>query len=250
MTIAKTDEKKTAANAARARSKQLDKLQALLKIKFRNKRILNIALTHSSYINEHQLTSEYNERLEYLGDSVLGLVVNEYLYRRFENYKEGELARIKSVVVSESVLSVVAGKLNLGNFLLMGKGEETTGGRERPSILANTLEAVIGAYYLDGGLKAVRHFILRFIKEYIEDNACREHDPKTALQEYAQKKYKEPPEYRITDETGPDHNKQFTVSLYIIGKRISSGTGSSKRKAEMNAAAEAMKKIEQGDANI
>lgn len=231
------------------RNKQLDKLQSLLKIKFRDKQMLNEALIHRSYLNENHPEFKDNERLEYLGDSVLALVVNEYLFKRFADYHEGELAKIKAVVVSEEILSMSASRLNLGSFLLMGRGEELNGGRERASILANTLEAVIGAYYLDSGLKAVRGFILGFIKEHIErtDSMTYQRDPKTALQEYVQKKYKERPEYLLKTESGPDHNKRFGVALLVKGREISFGTGSSKRKAEMEAASTALKKIEKGD---
>ena len=234
------------------REEQLSKLQTALGIKFKNKKMLNQALIHRSYLNEHSHGLSDNERLEYLGDSVLGFVVNEYLFKRFENYNEGELAKIKSVVVSENVLSEAAIELGIGPFLLMGKGEDVTGGRERTSILANALEAIIGAYYLDSGFKDMRRFVLGFLKKHIEriNSMTYQRDPKTALQEYVQKKYKGRPVYEVVAETGPDHNKEFSVRLLINGKEVITGIGGSKRKAEVNAAASALRKIEKGDANI
>lgn len=236
----------------RSRVRQLEKLQFLLGIKFKDKRMLERALIHRSYLNEHFPELPDNERLEYLGDSVLGLIVNEYLFKHFEDYQEGELAKIKSVVVSEDVLAEVAHDLNIGSFLLMGKGEESTGGRLRASILANTLEAIIGAYYLDSGLRDSRRFVLGFLKKHIDriDRMTYQRDPKTTLQEYVQKKYKERPLYEVVGETGPDHNKEFRVRLVIKGKEIMTGSGSSKRKAEMSAAAAVLKMIEKGDVSI
>ncbi|MCL2025353.1 MAG: ribonuclease III [Leptospirales bacterium] len=236
----------------KSREEELDKLQAILGIKFNDKRMLNQALIHRSYLNEHSLGLPDNERLEYLGDSVLGLVVNEYLFKRFESYNEGELAKIKSVVVSENTLSEAAIELGIGQFLLMGKGEDITGGRERSSILANALEAIIGAYYLDSGFKDLRRFVLGFLKKHIEriNSMTYQRDPKTTLQEYVQKKYKARPVYEVISESGPDHSKEFNVRLLINDKEIITGVGGSKRKAESAAAASVLRKIEKGDINI
>ena len=227
------------------RLRQINKLQSILKIKFRNKSLLNRALTHRSYLNEAGPGARDNERLEYLGDSVLALVVNEYLFKRFEKYPEGDLAKIKSAVVSEATLFKVARELNLGSFLLMGKGEELSGGRARPSILANSLEAVIGALYLDSGLKDCKKLVLSLLKSDIEriDSMESYRDPKTTLQEYVQKKYRERPLYEIIAESGPDHQKQFTVRLVVAGKSVAEGTGASKRGAEMEAARKALEMI-------
>jgi ribonuclease-3 len=239
-------------NDKKSRDERLDALQAVLGIKFKDKRALNQALVHRSYLNEQSLKISDNERLEYLGDSVLGLVVNEYLFKRFDDYDEGKLAKIKAVVVSEDILSKAAVELRLGEFLLMSKGEALTGGRKRASILANAVEAVIGAYYLDSGFKEARRFVLGFLEKYIEqvDNMTYQRDPKTALQEYVQKKYKERPVYEVVVETGPDHNKEFVVRLLVNGKEIITGSGGSKRKAEMSAAAAVLLKIEKGDVSI
>jgi len=234
----------------KSRYRQLDKLQGVLKIKFRDRIFLNRALVHRSYINESESEVRDNERLEYLGDSVLGLIVNEYLFKHFEDYHEGDLAKIKSVVVSEDILAQVAQELNLGSYILMGRGEEMSGGRNRASILANTLEAIIGAFYLDSGLKESRKFVLLLLKQHIDriDNLTYQRDPKTTLQEYVQKKYKERPIYEVVEERGPDHQKEFFVRLVINGKEVTRGSGSSKRKAEMHAANIALKKIDKGDA--
>jgi ribonuclease-3 len=234
------------------RYRQLSKLQSITRVKFKNKSLLNRALTHRSYINEAGPNASDNERLEYLGDSVLALIVNEYLIKRFEDYVEGDLAKIKSAVVSEATLSKVANGIKLGGFILMGKGEEQSGGRLRPSILANTLEAVIGALYLDSGLKVSKRFVLSLLKADIEriDSLSSFRDPKTTLQEYVQKKYRERPEYVVIQETGPDHQKEFTVRLVVHGREISVGTGHSKRRAEAEAAKHALEKMEEGDFSI
>lgn len=234
------------------RSKHIDTLQKVIHVKFKNKSLLMKAMTHRSYVNESGKNVCDNERLEYLGDSVLGLVVNEYLYKHFEDYQEGMLAKIKSAVVSEASLSKIARKINLGSFILMGKGEEQSGGRDRASILANTLEAVIGALFLDSGLKMARIFVLDIIRDEIDaiNNLTYLRDPKTTLQEYVQKKYKERPIYEVIAERGPDHKKEFTVKLIINGQEIVTGEGPSKRKAEMNAAKTSLKRIEEGDLEI
>jgi len=235
------------------RLKQLAMVQSLLHLKFKDKNILNRALIHRSYVNESSAGKiKDNERLEYLGDSVLGLVVNEYLFKRFEDYPEGDLAKIKSAVVSEPTLAKVAREMKIGNYLLMGKGEELSGGRDRSSILANSFEALIGAVYLDQGLKECRNFILSLLKKDIEriDRMTYLRDPKTTLQEYVQKKYKERPVYEVVEEKGPDHKKEFIVRLVINGVEVSKGTGSSKRKAEMTAAEHILKKIDKGMAEF
>lgn len=230
----------------------IDRLQKVIHVKFKNKNLLKRALTHRSFVNESGGATTDNERLEYLGDSVLGLVVNEYLYREFEEYREGELAKIKSAVVSEATLAKLARSADLGRFIFMGRGEEHSGGRDRSSILANTVEAIIGALYLDSGLKECRKLVLSLLRDEIGrvNNLTYLRDPKTALQEYVQKKYKERPVYRVIDERGPDHQKEFTVSLVINGREVVTGEGPSKRKAEMNAARASLKKIEAGDLDI
>jgi ribonuclease-3 len=227
---------------------QLSRIQKMLRVRFRDISLLERALTHRSFANEHTNGAFDNERLEYLGDSVLGLIVNEYLFKRFENYLEGDLAKIKSTVVSEETLSYVAVDIGLGEFLLLGKGEELSGGRNRPSILANTVEALIGAIYLDLGLKRAKDCVLILLKKYIEQINRMEHlrDPKTALQELVQKRFKEKPVYEIVAEIGPDHQKEFTVRLIVNGREILLGRGSSKRRAEMDAARTALEMVYDG----
>lgn len=242
----KSSQKKEIERVRKSRTRQLAKLESILNIKFNDRRILDIALTHRSFINETGNEVKDNERLEHLGDSVLGFIISEYLFKRFQEYQEGNLAKIKSVIVSDESLAVVSSNLHIGGFILMGKGEEHSGGRERISILANTLESLIGAIYLDRGLKQSRKFILKHFKQKIENvsNQATLTDPKTRLQEYVQKKYKKSPVYEVTDEIGPAHQKEFVVKLVIDGREVSSGRGGSKRKAEMKAARDALKNIE------
>ncbi|MDY6932646.1 MAG: ribonuclease III [Spirochaetota bacterium] len=234
------------------RDRQLNKLQDVIKVKFRDKSLLNRALTHRSYVNEAGFDMKDNEKLEYLGDSVLALVVNEYLFKRYEDYLEGDLAKIKSAVVSEATLAKVASEVKLGYFILISKGEERSGGRDRPSILANTLEAIIGAIYLDSGLKESKKFVLALLKRDIEriDNLSYLRDPKTTLQEFVQKRYKERPSYVVIKENGPDHKKEFTVKLVIHGRDMSIGVGSSKGKAELEAAKKVLGELEEGIISI
>lgn len=243
-----TDNKRT----KRHTSKQLDKFQKIIRVKFTNKSLLKTALTHRSYVNEAEGFVQDNERLEYLGDSVLALIVNEYLFKHYGNYEEGELAKIKSAVVSEVTLAQVAEEIDLGSFLLMGKGEENSGGRQRTSILANSVESVIGAIYLDSGLKVSKKFVLRILKKHIDriDHTSYLRDPKTTLQEFVQKRFKEQPVYQLIEENGPDHLKIFKIKLLIHGQEIIIATGSSKRKAEMEAARLALIKIHQGDGEL
>lgn len=244
---------KSESDSKKIRYKQLSILQNIIHVKFKEKSLLNRALIHRSYVNESSTDKiKDNERLEYLGDSVLGLIVNEYLFRRFEDYPEGDLAKIKSAVVSEATLAKVARDINLGTYLLMGKGEELSGGRDRSSILANSFEALIGAVYLDSGLRECRRFILSLLKKDIEriDRMTYLRDPKTTLQEYVQKRYKERPVYEVVEERGPDHKKEFIVRLIIKGNEVSRGVGSSKRKAEMLAAEQILKKIEKNGGEI
>ncbi len=239
-------------NKKQNRGTNLESLQKIIHVNFKNMALLRRAMTHRSYINEAGKGGEDNERLEFLGDSVLALVVNEYLFKHFLDYDEGDLAKIKSAVVSEATLSKVASEIGLGDFLHIGRGEANTGGRSRPSILANTMEALIGAVFLDSGLTGSRRFILGFIKKEIEkiDRLTYLRDPKTTLQEYVQKKYKDRPEYRVIEERGPDHMKEFIVKLYINGREIEIGEGPSKRKAEMNAAIASLKRIQDGELDI
>ena len=206
-------------------------------IRFKNLRLLNLAFCHRSFANENG-DVDNNEKLEFLGDSVFGLVVCEYLYREFPEKNEGELARIKSFVVSEASLESIARELKVENFILIGRGEEYSGGRSKTAILADCMEAIIGAYFLDSGLKSVRSLIRRLvvpeIEKVIEDRHKK--DYKTLLQEHVQKEFKSYPRYLLEKKTGPDHDRTFWVSVKFEGKQYGPGKGKSKKEAERAAA--------------
>lgn len=209
---------------------------------FREAQLLETALTHSSYANEGNRNLKSNERLEFLGDSVLGFVTAGYLFSH-KGGEEGELTRLRASLVCEKALSAYARKLGLGEYLLLGKGEQRGGGAERPSILADAFEAVIAALYLDGGLSAAEAFILPFLKEELASQQRRPQfrDYKTALQEIIQQNPEEHLEYELKGESGPDHNKRFTVEVHLNSNVIGTGHGRSKKEAEQQAAREALK---------
>lgn len=218
----------------------LDKLQSVIGYTFKDKRLLINALSHSSYANEKKRPGGSNERLEFLGDSVLSVVVSDYLYKNL-NVAEGELTKMRASLVCEKSLHIFAQKINLGDYLLLGKGEENTGGRERPSILADAFEAVIAAIYLDGGMEAAAKHILRFMPEdlhHVMKPAFS--DFKTVLQEVVQKNPEEKVEYVLIGEEGPDHNKRFVVEVLLNSQVIGKGKGRSKKEAEQLAAKEAL----------
>jgi ribonuclease-3 len=206
---------------------------------FKDGTLPELALTHSSYANENRERGVLsNERLEFLGDSVLNMLTARFLYRAFPNLPEGELTKLRAAVVCEVSLHAIALELELGSFLLLGKGEELNGGRERVSILADAVEAVIAAIFLDGGLEAAEAFILPRLKHNIKAAAAGNtfKDYKTALQEIVQKNRQETLYYELTGESGPDHNKKFTVTLYLNSNPIAKGSGRSKKEAEQSAA--------------
>ena len=209
--------------------------------RFRDPRLLEKALTHSSYANEGRHGLESNERLEFLGDSVLGFVAAKYLFEK-EDGPEGELTKLRAAVVCEKALCSYSKELGLGNYLLLGKGERLTGGAERPSILADAFEAVIAAMFLDGGLEPVRGFVLRFVEKEANNQRKRHFkDYKTTLQEIVQQNPEEKLEYVLTGESGPDHSKQFVVEVHLNSNVIGTGRGRSKKEAEQQAAREALK---------
>ena len=215
-------------------------LEAALGYRFQNITLLQNALTHSSYANEYWHDSlKSNERLEFLGDSILGMVVAEHLYRSFPDRPEGELTRMRADMVCEQALAAVANTLGLGSHLLLGHGEEQ-GGRRRSSILADAVESVIAASFLDGGMTAARGIIQRFILSNVPVKGMHNADYKTALQELVQRKKNQILSYRLTGETGPDHDKQFSVEVLLNGTVIGTGTGSSKKRAEQAAASAAL----------
>jgi ribonuclease-3 len=208
---------------------------------FQDPTLLETALTHSSYANEGNRRLQNNERLEFLGDSVLGFITAEYLFEN-ENGKEGELTRLRASLVCEKALSSYARKLGLGEHLLLGRGEQSGGGADRPSILADAFEAVIAALYLDGGMAPVKAFLMPFLKEELSHQRRPQfRDYKTALQEIIQQNPEERLEYQLVGENGPDHNKRFTVEVHLNSNVIGTGIGHSKKEAEQLAAREALK---------
>jgi ribonuclease III len=215
-------------------------------VRFNNPDMLKTALTHPSFVNERGAKPGVasNQRLEYLGDSVLGLIVNEYLFSEYPDYDEGILARLKSKIVSEDTLSKAAHSLSLGKYLYLGRGEKASGGEQKPSVLADALEAVIAAIYLDQGYQSSRNFTVNILKPYLID--CRDRnsaiDSKSKFQEIIQKKLHATPVYEIIEESGPDHNKYFHCRLLIDKKEYSQGEGSSRKRAEQDAASNALKK--------
>lgn len=230
----------------------LDVLQGRIGYRFGDVRYLERAITHSSYSNETGARNHHllcNERLEFLGDSVLSLVVSNYLYTHFAEYPEGTLTRIRSAVVCEAALASFAEKIGLGEFLLLGRGEAQNGGAEKPAILADAFEALLAAIYLDAGaedgMQSVASFLLPMIKTAIDalpEMGDMRIDSKSRLQEFIQqdREQKEVLEYRLTGESGPDHNKTFTVDLYLGANCIGSGKGHSKKAAEQAAAKAAL----------
>ena len=219
----------------------MTELEESIHYRFNNKKLLTEALSHSSYANENKRNRRSNERLEFLGDSVLSIVVSQYLFEHFSHLPEGELTKIRASLVCEKSLHVFAKQIDLGKYLLLGKGEENTGGRERASILADAFEALIAAIYLDGGLDAAKEHILRFIPEDIDSQKSSAfNDYKTILQEVIQQNPEEKVEYVIADQSGPDHNKAFTVNVCLNSNIIGVGTGKSKKEAEQMAAREAL----------
>ena len=219
-------------------------LETAIGYQFHDISLLQNALSHSSYANERWHNSLMsNERLEFLGDSILGMVVAEYLYRTFPDRPEGELTRMRADMVCEKTLAAVAGRIDLGRHLLLGNGEEQGGGRTRNSILADAVESVIAASFLDGGMEAARTFIQKFILVEVPVKKLHNMDYKTSLQELVQQKKNQVLTYTLVGESGPDHNKQFDVEVRLNGKVVGVGSGSSKKRAEQEAAHTAMETL-------
>lgn len=220
------------------RKKELHLFEKNAGIRFRKLAFLNLAFSHRSFANESKENIENNEKLEFLGDSVLGIVVSEYLFRTLQGKNEGDLARIKSFVVSEDSLVLIAKKLKIDNFILIGKGEEYSGGRNKKAILADCTEAVFGAFFLDSGFKASQGFILKYlvpeIKKVLENRHKK--DYKTLLQEYAQKRFKSYPKYSLMKKVGPDHDRTFWIEVKVDNKAYGPGSGKNKKEAEQQAA--------------
>ena len=218
-------------------------LEARLNYKFNNIELLKNALVHSSYANEVRGNTHSNERLEFLGDSVLSIIVADHIFHKYPNMPEGELTRMRASLVCEKTLCAFSRELGIGEYLLLGRGEDKNGGRERDSILADAFEAVLAAIYLDGGMKAAKahimNTVLRDLEHYSDEDSFK--DYKTTLQEINQRNPEESVTYILVDETGPDHNKQFTVAVKLNSNVIGTGTGKSKKQAEQMAAHQALK---------
>lgn len=231
------------------------KVKSQLGIQWNDENHLLGALTHSSFAHENrnpQLSLEHNQRLEFLGDAVLELVVSDYLFKKYPEYPEGALTKIRAGIVCEPSLASIANSMDLGGFLLMGKGEERSGGRKRPSILADAMEALIGAIYIDQGMEQAYSFIMEklnpVINKVVESGGLKT-DYKTQLQELVQKKSENTLGYRIIEESGPDHSKTFVAGVSFQGIQWGQGSGRTKKEAEQAAARHAMEKILSGEIN-
>ncbi|HWC50397.1 MAG TPA: ribonuclease III [Nitrospira sp.] len=224
----------------------LDALQTALDYRFHNGRLLEEALTHKSYVNEQRAAaSTHNERLEFLGDAVLSLAVSEQLASLLPHSPEGVLSKHKARLVSESMLAELAKRLGLGSCLRLGRGEELSGGREKDSLLADAIEAVIAAVHLDGGLEASRRLVSRLLREEFSQVVNQRHragedDYKTQVQEWCQRRFDSLPSYAVVRESGPDHDKLFEVEVTVNGEVVGRGTGRSKKEAEQSAAKQAL----------
>lgn len=223
----------------------LEELEKKIGYTFQDKKKLKLAMTHSSYANEKTTgRQENNERLEFLGDAVLELVSSQFLFQKYPKKPEGDLTKLRASIVCEPTLALCAQEISLGDFLFLGKGEDLTGGRERPSITSDALEALIGAIYLDGGFIAAENFIEQFVLNDIEKKQLF-FDSKTNLQQIVQRDCPEEElAYRTVKETGPDHNKTFQVEVYIGERMFGAGSGPSKKNAEQEAAYQALLKLQ------
>ncbi|MWV43592.1 ribonuclease III [Paenibacillus sp. HJL G12] len=226
-------------------SGDLKQLQQKLHIQFHNRLLLKQAFTHASYVNEHRFSQQQdNERLEFLGDAVLELTVSEYLYQLFPNRPEGELTKLRAAIVCEPSLVKFAESLEFGQYVLLGKGEELTGGRTRPALLADVFESFVGALYLDQGLEAARSFLETYVFPLVEAGGnLQMSDFKTELQELTQHHNMGALEYRIVEERGPAHEREFVSEVYMGNERVGRGSGRSKKEAEQQAAAVALKQL-------
>ena len=232
--------------------KNIEELMEKIDYKFKNKNYLKEALTHRSFSNEHEKSKNFdNEKLEFLGDAVLNMITTEYIYNSGKGKNEGELAKLKSQIISEPVFSAIAGEIGLGDYLYLSNGEESSGGRKRKSILGDAFEALIGAVFLDSDYYTAKNTALKFLPDKINnlENIEGIIDYKTVLQEVFQSKYKKMQEYEILDTKGPDHNKVFEISVKLNNKIIGIGRGKSNKEAEKRAAKEAIEFIEKKTEN-
>ena len=222
---------------------ELEGIEKEIGYEFKNKELLKTALTHTSYAYEKHINS--NEKLEFLGDSILEFLSSRYLYENYPNLREGEMTKVRATVVCEKSLYKIASKHNFGKYLYLGKSEKINGGNKRPAILADSVEAVIAAMYLDGGLEIVDNFIIKNLKEEIEQASTHvgDKDYKTVLQEKLQEHGDVKIEYEITKEIGPDHDKSFEAQVSLNGKVLAKGKGKSKKEAHMEAAKKALENM-------
>ena len=230
------------------RADSLQKLQSRLGYAFRDVDLLDVALTHTSFAKGDGKAKEHNERLEYLGDAVLELLVSDYIYKNYPKLNEGTMTRIRALVVCESALYQAAVQFGLGECLMLSRGEEHTGGKEKPSILSDAVEAVIGAVYLDGGLESARGLVLNMVTKHIKKAArnVNTKDYKTILQEYSQKQHMGNVVYSILSTEGPEHRKIFTLQAVVGGQPMGIGSGGTKQEAGQQAARETMERLEIG----
>jgi len=212
---------------------------------FNSQKLFQLAFIHRSYLNESKDAIESNERLEFLGDSILSFVVSDHLYKAYPDFDEGILTNLRSLVVNTKSLAKLAKKLDFGSQLMLSRGEEDSGGRENESILANTFEAVIGALFLDQGIDAVKTFLLEVlvpeIEKYVQKKVFK--DPKSLLQEYVQARKQNSPVYKVIKEEGPAHAKEFTIGVFVQDNQVGEGHGKSKQEAEEKAAEQALEKL-------
>jgi ribonuclease-3 len=218
----------------------MKELEKKIEYVFKNKSLLEEALTHSSYANEQQGNVAYNERMEFLGDAVLSFVSAQYLYQKYPDMPEGRLSKLRSSLVCTQSLSSFAKEISLGECLKMGKGETASGGAQRPSVLEDAFEALIAAIYLDGGIDEARKFVLRFLSREVENHHSNFKDYKSLLQEIIQQNPDERISYAVIGESGPDHDKRFKVELKLNSNVIATGEGTSKKNAEQQAAKQAL----------
>ena len=227
---------------------KLEELEQKIKIQFKKKDLLKEALTHRSYLNENpNWHLSHNERLEYLGDAVLELIVSNFLYHKYPDYKEGQLTSVRAALVNYQMLEKVSREISLGDYILLSRGEAKDTGKARGVILADALEALIGAIYLDQGYEMVQEFIEQYIIIHLDEVMEKElyRDSKSLLQEHIQDELKLTPTYNVLNESGPDHNKVFSVGVYYGDKLVAQGEGESKQEAESQAAEKALKKFDE-----
>lgn len=245
------NKRKTPYTLSKSRRKELREFEAELGVRFKKIKLLDQALSHSSYVNElSDFSRPHNEKLEFLGDAVLELVISHELFDNYPSYFEGKLTKLRAAVVSMKTLAMIAKRIGIAPHIRLGKGEEVGGGRKRNSLLADALEAIIGAIYLDSGLKAARDFVLNHFSEEIErlDQDRHKMDYKSILQEITQSRFQTLPRYTILNESGPPHDRMFEVSLTINNEPYGIGTGRNKKEAQQSAAHAALEKL-QGQAS-